>query len=174
MGKRSPGFKRRKHDKYDTPYEAVPALIPHLAPVSSFCEPCAGKGLLIDHLQDMDIRCISAFDIKPRRDDIKKLNALKDFKKWQIHGADYIITNPPWTRQLLHPMIDIFRNITTTWLLFDADWMHTKQAKPYLEYCSLVVSVGRISWMGNGVSGKDNCAWYRFGLDKSETIFKGR
>jgi len=25
-----------------------------------------------------------------------------------------------------------------------------------------VVPVGRLSWEGNGVAGKDNCAWYRF------------
>lgn len=173
MGKRS-SFKKRKHDKYDTPYAAVPALIPYLSPDATYAEPCAGKGLLMDHLFQHGFKYTAAYDIKPKQNYIEKMDVLKGFHKEYINYADYIITNPPWTRQLLHPMIDIFRNITTTWLLFDAPWMHTKQAIPYLEYCSLVVSVGRISWMENGVSGKDDCCWYRFGMDKTETIFKGR
>jgi len=172
MGKRS-DFKRRKNDAYDTPYKAVLPLIPYLIPESTYVEPCAGKLQLVGHLDGEGFQCVEAFDIKPRAKRIIKMDAL-NIQRDQINGADYIITNPAWTRQLLHPMITRFRKLTTTWLLFDADWAHTKQATPYLPYCSMIVSVGRISWMENGVSGKDNCAWYRFGLDKTETIFKGR
>lgn len=28
--------------------------------------------------------------------------------------------------------------------------------------CEKIVSVGRVSWEGNGIKGKDNCAWYLF------------
>ena len=89
-------------------------------------------------------------------------------------GASLIITNPPWTRQILHPMIDHFRSMRPTWLLFDADWMHTKQAIPFLTYCHKIVSVGRVSWMQNGTSGFDNCAWYLFDREPSQTEFVGR
>ena len=172
MGKRS-NFKRRKNDAYDTPYKAVLPLIPYLVQYASFCEPCAGKGNLLNHLKRHDFYLTRAYDIEPRADIVRKKDAL-DLYKRDIDLADYIITNPAWTRQILHPMIEVFRNITTTWLLLDADWKHTKQAIPYMEYCSLVVNIGRVSWEENGVSGKDNCCWYRFGKDKAETIFKTR
>ncbi|MGR3219239.1 MAG: hypothetical protein ACUZ8H_05395 [Candidatus Anammoxibacter sp.] len=172
MARRS-NFKRRKNDAYDTPYQAVLPLIPYLIPESSFCEPCAGKGVLIMHLQRRGFHCNAAYDIEPRESDIEAVDAM-NLTSGLVNCADYIVTNPAWTRQILHPMIDVFRKITTTWLLLDAPWMHTKQAKPYMEYCSLIVSVGRVSWMENGISGKDDSCWYRFGLDKTETIFKGR
>jgi len=56
-----------------------------------------------------------------------------------------------------------FKDLAPTWLLFDADWMHTKQAIPYLKYCTDIVSVGRLIWIeGTKTSGKDNCVWFRF------------
>ena len=56
----------------------------------------------------------------------------------------------------------------TTWFLFDADWMHTKQAKGLLQkYITDIVSVGRLKWIPDStMSGKDNCAWYRISVDK--------
>jgi len=172
MGKRS-DFKRRKNDTYDTPYSAFLPLVPHLVPGRSFIDPCAGKNLLIEHLEKHNMTCLAAYDIEPRGDYIFKLDAL-ELKKINLIGADYIITNPAWTRQLLHPMIDTFRKLATTWLLFDSDWKETKQSAPYMPYCSKVVSVGRVSWMNNGISGKDNCSWYQFIDHETETIFKGR
>jgi len=121
-----------------------------------------------------DFYLTCAYDIEPRAPIVKKMDAIL-LNKWTIHSADYIITNSPWTRQILHPLIEVFRNITTTWLLLDADWMQTKQASPYLDYCSLIVSIGRVRWIPDSpYDGKDNCCWYRFGKDKTETIFKGR
>ena len=53
--------------------------------------------------------------------------------------------------------------VCPTWLLFDADWMHTKQSAIYISYCVKVVSVGRVKWIeGSKSVGKDNCAWYLF------------
>ena len=77
--------------------------------------------------------------------------------------CDYIITNPPWDRKILHPMIEHFSDFKPTWLLFDADWMHTKQSKKYLTLLKKVVSIGRIKWIeGSSSVGKDNCCWYLF------------
>ena len=50
-----------------------------------------------------------------------------------LQMADMIITNPPWDTKILHPMIEHFRSQNTTWLLFDADWMHTKQSSERFE-----------------------------------------
>jgi hypothetical protein len=70
-------------------------------------------------------------------------------------------------------MIQYFAPRIQTWLLFDADWMHTKQSAPYMAMCSKIVSVGRIKWFGN-MTGKDNCAWYLFDRKVNNTIFYGR
>jgi hypothetical protein len=79
--------------------------------------------------------------------------------------VDCFITNPPWDRPVLHAIIDNLAGPWghTTWLLLDADWMHTKQARDYLQRCVLIVSVGRVKWIeGSKHTGKDNCCWYRF------------
>lgn len=162
MGKRS-NFKRRPQDAYDTPPEAVKPLLAHLScdPLV-YWEPCAGSGSLIEALADSGrMTQYWAADVKPRGEGIEEYDALDQF--WDAdHEIEYIITNPPWTRQILHPMIEHFSDMRPTWLLFDADWSHTKQAQPYWWRLRKVVSVGRVSWMQNGVSGKDNCAWYLF------------
>lgn len=178
MGKRS-DFERIPRDFYPTPIEAVKPLIPHL-PSRDFWywEPCAGDGRLIDHLESLAPQgvCITATDIEPRREDINGFDALGDYKV--AEGVlDLIITNPPWDRRVLHPMIEKLSSIAPTWLLFDADWMHTKQAAPYMRYLIAVVSVGRVKWIeGSKMTGKDNCCWYLFdkGAPIGETRFYGR
>ncbi|WP_424967313.1 class I SAM-dependent methyltransferase [Dinoroseobacter sp. S375] len=175
MGKRS-DFPRRKHDTYDTPREAVEPLRGHLPRRAPYWEPCAGSGALIRALSFGN--CVACSDIEPRGLDgwMQRADALSvGQKSVAMAEADYIITNPPWTRQILHPMIDHFAHLRPTWLLFDADWMHTKQAAPYLKMCRKIVSVGRVSWMQNGQTGKDNCAWYLFdAYDTGPARFFGR
>lgn len=171
MGKRS-CFERNERDYYPTPYEAVLPLLAHLPKESTFVEPCAGDGRLIRHLQKHGHECSFACDVEPRNDEYANTNIEQAdvlFFGYQLPKADFIITNPPWGRELLHPMIDTFRVQSPTWLLFDADWIFTKQAKPFKEFCKLVVPVGRVSWMGNGVAGMDNCCWYLFGDEKTHT-----
>lgn len=169
MTKRAFGkFKRRAQDCYDTPADAVTPLREHLSPQSYYWEPCAGSGSLTDALPG----CIHSSDLRPRREGIIKADALRCRVP---HEATHIITNPPWTRQILHPMIEHFAAMRPTWLLFDADWMHTKQAAPFLGMCQKIVSVGRVSWMQNGTSGFDNCAWYLFDAHHAgPTEFVGR
>lgn len=93
-------------------------------------------------------------------------------------SPEAFITNPPWTRSLLHPLIVHLSNQAPTWLLFDADWMHTKQAAPYLDRLVRIVSVGRLKWIPDSkMDGKDNCAWYLFNRlygGPYATIFHGR
>jgi len=172
MGKRS-NFERVEEDFYPTPYEAVLPLIPHLRGIRNFAEPCAGNGILCNHLESFGLKTYWASDIEPQHDDVIKADALTVTNplKW----ADCIITNPPWDRKILHPIIEHFRNHNQTWLLFDADWMHTKQSIPYMKYCEKIVSVGRIKWIPNSkITGKDNCAWYKFVSHKTDTQFIGR
>lgn len=153
MGKRS-DFPRRAHDAYDTPFEPVLPLIPMLSGIDRYAEPCVGNGYLVQHLSHFGLRCEFSSDIKTGQD------ALSMRSYGQI---DAIITNPPWTRELLHPMIRHFQRIAPTWLLFDADWAFNAAAAPYLKHCSHIVSVGRVKWMEDSADqGKDNAAWYRF------------
>ena len=143
-------------------------------------EPCAGDGRLISHISQLTSglgECIGAYDIEPRHDYVQKLDALTIESVSGSFSKDFFaITNPPWDRKILHPLIDNFLGICPTWLLFDADWMHTKQSATFMTYCKTVVSVGRVKWIeGSKSQGKDNCAWYLFDYSSEEqTQFYGR
>ena len=39
--------------------------------------------------------------------------------------CDFIITNSPYTREVLHQLISHFEQIAPTWLLLAADWVST-------------------------------------------------
>lgn len=166
MTKRAKGkFERRPRDFYATPESAVLPLLPHLELGSSFEEPCAGDGALVDMLERCNHFCAYASDISPGCREVAPFDV---FNCDRI-SADYFITNPPWSRPILHKIIVHLSDIAPTWLLFDADWIHTKQSVEYMKRCRKIVSVGRVSWMGNGTVGFDNCAWYLF--DKpSDTV----
>ena len=161
MGKRST-FERRDRDFYRTWNKAaVLPLLPHLPARCTYIEPCAGDGALIGILTEAGHECICAIDIEPQAEGIIRFDALEyRFKPW---SADYIITNPPWRRDLLHRMIPHFAACLPTWLLFDADWLHTVQAAPFMPLLRKVVSVGRVKWIEDSPhTGKDNCAWMLF------------
>ena len=172
MGKRS-AFDRRERDFYPTPLVAVMPLLSHL-PICNFMEPCAGDGSLIRALEHLGNRCLWASDIEKRVDGICEVDALDLIG---ADGCDFIVTNPPWTRSILHPMIEHFSDMRPTWLLFDADWVHTKQAAPYLPRLRKIVSVGRVKWIEDSPhTGKDNCAWMHFDKPRENNIieFVGR
>lgn len=160
MGKRS-DFVRNERDYYPTPKEAVEPLLPHLLPNTHFIEPCAGNGALIDHLTAAGHVFIDAWDIEPQRGDIARQDALCA----TVKGAGCFITNPPWERSILHKLIVHLSDGHPTWLLFDADWVHTVQAIPFLPRLRRIVSVGRVKWIpGTTMTGKDNCAWHLFSV----------
>lgn len=163
MGKRSE-FKRVEKDFYRTiDPNAVKSLMPHLK-TRVFVEPCCGDMDLVNALEKNGLECRWASDISRGQDALEMP---------EQHAP--IITNPPWSRPLLHSMISHFVAIAPyCWLLFDADWAHTKQSAPYMRYCSDIVSVGRLLWIpGTKMKGKDNCAWYRFSKDAYRTTFHG-
>ena len=166
MGKRS-NFPRFKLDDYPTPKAAVGFLLPHIPMGSTFIEPCAGSGALTSHLVEAGLYRVASLDISTGWDAISQVYEYK---------ADFFITNPPWSRNILHPIILNLSRQKPTWLLFDADWAHTKQAAPYLQFCRKIVSIGRLKWIqGSPYTGKDNCCWYFFTSEKSPpTIFIGR
>lgn len=177
MGKRS-NFERVERDFYPTPIEAVRPLLPHLLPKTRFIEPCAGDGALISHLERYGYECAMAWDIEPKRQDIWKLNALTEIARASLSYDDFscFITNPPWDRRVLHPLILHLSTQAPTWLLFDADWAHTRQAIHYLPRLRKIVAVGRVKWIPDSpFTGKDNCAWHLFdNKEDGGTLFFGR
>jgi len=156
MGKRS-DFPRIHKDAYQTiDPRAVVALLPYLDGIETFAEPCCGEGYLVRALVRAGLYCDWRSDIREGFDALS-LDAI------HVNCTDAIITNPPWSRPILHEMIRHFQKLAPTWLLFDADWAHTKQSAPFLAQCSHIVSVGRLIWIPDTkMTGKDNCAWYRF------------
>ena len=175
MGKRS-DFDRVPRDFYPTPEAAVLPLIPHLPDRFNFAEPCAGDDALIGHIGRLavDAWCLLASDIEPKG--LSICQDAFDITERNLQNVSFIITNPPWDRKILHPMIAHFSAMKPTWLLFDADWMHTKQSAEYMQWCRKIVSVGRVKWIPDSkMTGKDNCAWYLFDQNTSgPTVFVGR
>lgn len=148
-------------------------LFPHLPLGSRFCEPCAGDGALVRHLEGEGHRCVAAWDIEPRGPNIDRHDATDRL----IGGnVDFFITNPPWDRELLHKLIVHLSDQHPTWLLMDADWIHTKQSIPYVPRLEKIVSVGRVKWIpGTTMTGKDNCAWHLFTATQGAfALFYGR
>jgi len=168
MSKRS-DFKRRKNDFYVTPFRAVGPLVRHLPPATRYVEPCAGDGSLVAHLSRYGAVCRRWCDIDPQAPHVPQRDAM-DLAPHDMLGADYIITNPPWTRSILHPMIDHFVTLVPdVWLLFDGDWMWTKQAAPIVDRLLIdIVPLPRLKWIPDSkYQAKDNCCWYRFSRNKS-------
>jgi hypothetical protein len=164
MGKRS-NFERKKNDFYPTPYEALLPLLPHLSSATYYIEPCVGEGHLVSHLDKHDHICVGQYDLP---DDVTS-------KKYDLGDAECFITNPPWTRDILHPAITNLRQQLPTWLLFDAGWMFTKQAKEHLLYCSKIVTIGRVKWIPDSKYGSlDDSCWYLFVNHPTDTTFHGK
>jgi hypothetical protein len=166
MGKRS-SFERRESDFYPTPRAAVVPLIPHLRGIRTFAEPCAGDGDLVRHLESFGLRCVYQGDIRTGQDALAA----------DSYGAcDSIITNPPYTRDLMHRLIAHFERIAPTWLLLESDWAQTKQSAPFMPSCTDIVAIGRVKWIADSKhTGKDNSAWYRFDARHAAgPVFHGR
>lgn len=173
MGKRS-NYDRKTLDGYDTPAAAIKPLLKHLQPQTTYCEPCAGSGNIVRYLSIFGHLCRAAYDVEPRAAGVIQHDA-SFLTGPDLKGAQCIITNPPWDRPVLHQIIERCSVLAPTWLLFDADWMHTKQAKPYLEICARIVSVGRVKWIEDSPgAGKDNCCWYLFHHKPVGTMFFGQ
>lgn len=173
MSKRAPQFERNEHDFYPTPYSAVLPLLPFLAGIYTFAEPCCGEGHLVNILELHRLRCVFRDDINSTEGTNHDAAAMTA-DQFGKHHVDVIITNPPWERETLHRIIDCLKWIKPTWLLLDADWLFTKQAAVYLPDATHIVAIGRIKWIEDSPSvGKDNCCWVRFvgGHDVGPTFY---
>ena len=169
-------FKKKKNDFYRTVDDNAFYALDNIIPAGTkFTEPCAGYGDLVEGFENLGHRCTYASDLVIRRktpDYINYLNAF-DLKPKHVRKSDFIITNPPFTRSVLHEMIRYFVTLKPTWLLFEADWMHTKQSIDLMnDYGQTVVSVGRLKWFKNTKSKSlKDFSWYLF-TDKKRNPIK--
>jgi hypothetical protein len=109
---------------------------------------------MVRHLESFGLTCAYAGDIATGQDALR-LDTYGD--------ADAIITNPPYTRPLMHALIWHFARILPTWLLLEMDWASTKRAAPFMPSCSEIVAVGRLKWIAGTKHGSyENFAWYHF------------
>lgn len=154
-------FARNPRDYYSTwDPRALPPLLRFLQPGTVFVEPCAGRGALVDQLTAAGHICHSAFDIEPQRFDIARRDVLD--MKWRPRRGMFI-TNPPWKRQLLLPIIRHLAYQAPTWLLLDAMFLFNAGAVPLLPILRKVVGTPRLIWIeGTTDTSVDDSAWYLF------------
>lgn len=182
---------RKKNDFYPTiDPRAIAALVPHVPPGTIYAEPCAGNGDLIHLLDQAGMVCDWALEIEPQDTGLRNRWPIARGNALQLTAADMgaaqcLISNFPWSRALLHPLIAHLARLRPVWALHDASWAFTKQAKPFERICTDVVAVGRLRWFpppgrllrlpgesaaayaarakkNRGSDPPDDCAWYRF------------
>lgn len=154
--------KKNPKDFWPTPYRAVVPLVPHLTPLDVFVEPCAADGQLVRHLLRHLQVCLSAFDIIPRGGGVQ----WGDAATAEYDRNVQVITNPPFRRSLLEPLLDRWIGFVPCWLLLPSDYAINIWTNPYMRYVDKIVPIGRVSWMNNGVGGMENYAWFHFSLDR--------
>ena len=156
MTKRATGaFERRASDFYPTPPEAVRPLIPHLvrAGVKTFAEPCYGDGSLARHLDELgDLACIVDGDLVHGSD-------ARDWVREDYGDVDAVITNPPWTPDIMAEIMWMQSRFVPAWFLIYSDWLFTRQSAQLMrDRCTDIVPIGRLKWIPDTKSvGFDNC-----------------
>lgn len=164
MSKRASGaFKRNERDRYPTPRNAVPPLVPFLRRdnVRTFVEPCYGWGDLARHLEEFGLKCVDHGDIDSGRD-------ARGWTRADFAQADAMITNTPWEHDLMSAIMELHSGFVPSWFLISMDWLATRQAALLVaERCTDVVPIGRLKWIPQSKhTGFDNCAWVRMSRDK--------
>jgi hypothetical protein len=154
-------FERNPRDYYRTwDPRALPPLLRFLEPGTVFVEPCAGAGDLVDQLTAAGMTCHAKFDIEPQRFDIRRGDALD--VRWRPRRGMFI-TNPPWRRALLLPLIRHLASQAPTWLLIDAMFLFNAGSIPLHPILRKVVGTPRLTWIeGTTDSSVDDSAWYLF------------
>jgi hypothetical protein len=168
MSKRADGaFERVAKDDYPTPVAAVAPLLRQLRAGSYFVEPCRGEGRLIEHLTAAGHRCAGAYGW-PEYD--------ARTYRYRLEPGDIFVTNPPFKRDVLHPIIANLSDQAPTWLLLELDWLATLQAAAFMPRLRRVVAIGRVKWFPDSAHGSlDNFVWCLFGRPSLEpAIFIGR
>ena len=183
MGKREETKKPKSpRDFYATiDPDAVKPLLPFVQGMT-YAEPCAGEGDLVQMLHKEGITCVYASDIECSSF-LQTNGYWGDATKTPLsvyNEADVIITNPPFSKALLLPIMDhLMQSGKPLWLLLPADIMHNRYMSPYMLKCRTVVSIGRLCWFPDEITGKlvkgvDNYCWFEYVNYETPTTFHGR
>jgi hypothetical protein len=175
MGKRSDYNKIPKDYYPTTDPNAIPPKFIEFIRGRTYAEPCCGEGDLTELLMDVAV-CRWESDVEYRG--CGKIWDAMCLSKHELQNCDLIVTNPPFSRDVLLPMVDHFITLKPTWLLLPADYMHNKYFSPYMAKCSKVVSVGRLKWFKDSKhTSTDNFCWYFWqqgAKEDAQTTFYGR
>jgi hypothetical protein len=156
--RRSGKFKRNPQDNYETPPNAVMPLLELIDRRARFIEPCAGAGKLTRCLIAHGLTCVGEYDLP--------VDART--RCYDVTGADFFVTNPPWRRDVLHAIIENLSNQLPAWLLLDWDWLSTKQSAPFVPRLRAFTPIGRVKWIPDSPSvGMDNACWCLFGAPRT-------
>jgi hypothetical protein len=165
------GYEKVPKDRYITPRTGVERLAEYFDLEGvTYVEPCFANGNLSRWLSEFGAREIYRSGLEPEVENVDLCDVLSDGQqRWAEFGkkADCILTNPPWSRNLLHPMIELFSDVAPTLLLFDANWINTKQARPFQDRLVAVFPAGRHRWFAGqegdkGLAPKEDTSWYLF------------
>jgi len=174
MGRRSDFPKVDKDFFPTTDPRAVEPLVRYIRG-NTYAEPCYGDGDLEDLLMDV-ATCKWRSDVRGTVESSKVMDAMS-LTKSDLQGIDLIVTNPPFTRSVLMPMLDHFITLKPTWLLLPAGHMHNVYFGDAMRKCSKVVSIGRLKWFKDSkFSSTDDFCWYFWPqwATHQETVFRGR
>lgn len=168
MSKRTPGLPQRPRGFWPTPREAVVPLLPFLPAGVEYGEPCAGDGQMIRNLTELlpSSVCGWASDLEPQAEGIFKIDAL-DIKKSDMSQVEMFITNLPFpkTGQKGDPAISLILHLTTIrplWTVLPFAFAANDYFRRVAPICAEILPIGRVSWLGNGIPGKDDICWARF------------
>lgn len=168
MGKYTDTYERITKDRYITPLSAVTVLGSYFDLYGlTYIEPCTADGQFKCHMSSFGAHAVFESGIDPEIDNVTSVDALSDELDLNNIEADAIVTNPPWRRDMLHPMIVKFSDAKPTLLLFDANWINTKQASIFKDRLVAVFPAFRHKWfagteLDNGSAPKEDTSWYLF------------
>ena len=130
MGRHSNYKENRPRDYWPTvDPSSVKPLIPFVKGLN-FYEPCIGDGSLVNLLREGGVNCVGGSDIEPIGEGVKK-DATKLTEK-DVEGADCFITNPPFSWDMLQPMLESLPKLRPTWLLLPSGFMFNKRSAKYM------------------------------------------
>jgi hypothetical protein len=173
MGTQRP---RRRNFFYPTiDPRAIPPLLEHVPAGTVFAEPCAGAGDLVHLLEQHGLVCDWALELEPQGSCLRNrwpigVGDALGLTRADLGNAQCFISNFPWSRDWLHPLISHLAEIAPVWSLHDASWCMIKKAARFAPLCTDVVAVGRLKWFaGSKYDPPDDCAWYRFEAADTKT-----
>ena len=128
--------------------------------IETFADPCAGDGDLVRHLEGYGLICTYSGDIQRGQDALACCH---------YNDAQAIISNIPYTRIYMHESIEHFLHTAPqSWLLLDHAWSASQASGPFIDCCSDIIPVKRITWFdGTTDTEKRSHCWYRFDLRHS-------